>query len=34
MEKIAVPGYEHDWVAEPIEDEDGEDWDDLQRVIA
>jgi DNA polymerase len=34
MEKIAVPGYEHDWVAEPMEDEDGEDWSDLQRVIA
>mgnify|MGYP003694170827 CR=1 FL=1 len=28
MEKIAVPGYERDWVAEPMEDEDGEDWSD------
>jgi uracil-DNA glycosylase family 4 len=34
MEEIQVPGYESDWVAEPIEDEDGEDWSDLQRVIA
>ena len=34
MEKIAVPGYDAEWIAEPIEDEDGEDWSDLQRVIA
>lgn len=34
MEEIVVPGYESEWVAEPIEDEDGEDWSDLQRVIA
>jgi len=34
MTKIAVPGYESDWVAEPVEDEDAEDWGDLQRVIA
>jgi uracil-DNA glycosylase len=34
MEEVAVPGYESDWVAEPMEDEDDEDWGDLQRVIA
>jgi hypothetical protein len=34
MEEIAVPGYEHDWVAEPIEVDDEDDWSDLQRVIA
>ena len=34
MEEIAVPGYESEWVAEPIEVEDEEDWSDLQRVIA
>lgn len=34
MEEIAVPGYEHDWIADPVEDEDGDDWSDLARVIA
>jgi len=33
MEEIAVPGYEHDWIAEPIEDEDAEDWGALQRAV-
>jgi len=33
MEKIAVPGYESDWVAEPVEVEDEDDWSDLQRVV-
>jgi hypothetical protein len=34
MEKIAVPGYESDWEAQPVEAEDEEDWGDLARVIA
>ena len=34
MEKIAVPGYDADWQPEPMESEDQDDWDDLQRVIA
>ena len=34
MEEIAVPGYESDWQADPIEPEDDEDWSDLARVIA
>ena len=34
MEKIAVPGYDADWVGEPIEPDDEDDWSDLQRVIA
>jgi len=34
MEEIAVPGYEADWVAEPVEVEDEDDWSDLARVIA
>jgi DNA polymerase len=34
MEEIAVPGYESDWHAEPMEIEDEDDWGDLQRVIA
>jgi hypothetical protein len=33
MVEIAVPGYESEWVAEAVEDEDAEDWGDLQRVI-
>ena len=34
MEEIQVPGYESDWHAEPVEDEDEDDWSDLGRVIA
>jgi DNA polymerase len=34
MEELAVPGYESDWHAEAIEDEDEDDWSDLARVIA
>ena len=34
MEEIRVPGYESDWHAEAVEDEDAEDWSDLGRVIA
>jgi uracil-DNA glycosylase len=33
MEEIAVPGFEADWVAEPIDDDDEDDWSDLQRVV-
>ena len=34
MEEIAVPGYDAEWHAEPMEVEDEDDWTDLQRVIA
>jgi hypothetical protein len=34
MEDLQVPGYDAEWIAEPIEDEDEDDWGDLQRVIA
>ena len=34
MEEIAVPGYEREWVAEPMEIDDEDDWEDLGRVIA
>ena len=34
MEEIVVPGYQADWIADPVEDEDTDDWGDLQRVIA
>jgi uracil-DNA glycosylase family 4 len=34
MTEIAVPGYESDWHADPVEDEDDEDWGALGRVIA
>ena len=34
MEDVAVPGFESDWHAEPIEIDDEDDWSDLQRVIA
>jgi len=34
MENLVVPGYDSDWVAEPIEQDDLDDWDDLRRVIA
>jgi len=33
METLAVPSYGEEWHAEPVEEEDGEDWSDLQRVI-
>jgi hypothetical protein len=33
MEEIAVPGYDNDWSAEPMEDEDAEDWADLGRAV-
>src|SRR5499427_9450775 len=33
MAEIAVPGYDAEWVGEPAEDEDAEDWEDLQRVV-
>ena len=34
MEEVAVPGFDVDWVAEPIEIDDLDDWSDLARVIA
>jgi uracil-DNA glycosylase len=34
MEELAVPGYDGDWIASPMELDDEEDWSDLQRVIA
>jgi len=33
MEEIAIPGYDADWTAEPMEETDGDDWIDLQRVV-
>jgi len=33
MEEIAVPGFDADWTAEPIEIEDEDDWSDLARVV-
>jgi uracil-DNA glycosylase len=34
MEELQVPGYDADWIAGPIEDDDIDDWSDLQRIIA
>jgi len=34
MEEIVVPGYDATWTPEPMESEDEDDWNDLQRVIA
>jgi len=34
MEEIAVPGFDADWTAEPIDVDDEDDWSDLARVIA
>jgi uracil-DNA glycosylase family 4 len=34
MAEIAVPGYESEWSADPMEPEDEDDWKDLGRVIA
>jgi uracil-DNA glycosylase len=34
MEELVVPGFDAEWVAEPMEHEDEDDWSDLQRVIA